>query len=290
MNVYKLSVHDCEWKPLEKTGFEASTRKNELYYRTNAKGENVQYAVCPDCNNPIQIIGLYKKLKNTPKPYAKHCVHSIPGLAEYDREAFEACALAYPRDNLSRNARRPKNARRENQILSVLRNHFDQVAYLFRQQTGIGMSPALAREMLSTYVAAEGYRYQGASLLNTPWVFAYMAHGQNLYGRIIHDPELREAIADSCPGVVFTEQNQLRSDSFLGIRFWFTRHRQSHDAHGDLKESMVLMVSNEDRDIFKKKIPFDYDWFQRLMAQPDEKRPRRAEFCDLAREYLSIEG
>ena len=38
---------------------------SEPYYNKNSANEPVQFAVCPQCDNPIEIIGLYKKLKNT---------------------------------------------------------------------------------------------------------------------------------------------------------------------------------------------------------------------------------
>ena len=49
----------------------------------------VQFAICPQCDNPIQIVGLYKKLKNTDKPYGKHYTRSVNGLADYNQQAYD---------------------------------------------------------------------------------------------------------------------------------------------------------------------------------------------------------
>lgn len=285
MNACKLSADDMAWRPLNRNDFEASTRKKNPYYQSNRKGEDVQYAICPDCNNPIQIIGLYRKLKHSPKPYAKHYPHDVAGLADYDQEAFDCCSLAHPQGNLSRESRRQPNDARENRILTILCDYFDQIAYLFMKQTGISMSRALARSMLDTYLGGEGYRYTGASPVNVPWIFWYMSHGQNLYGKIIPDEDLRAAIREACPSVHFTADNQLQSKSFVEPRFWITKHRQSRDENNSLKESMELVISEGKREIFRKKIDFDYEWFANLMNQPDEKRPNRR-FCEIAREMV----
>ncbi|GAB1255377.1 hypothetical protein Defa_28640 [Desulfovibrio sp. TH_2024_36128] len=60
MHVYKLKTGLQPIKLIEKEQFERDTGKQSPWYQKNGD-EMVQYAVCPACDNPIQIIALYKE-------------------------------------------------------------------------------------------------------------------------------------------------------------------------------------------------------------------------------------
>lgn len=91
MKIFKLKVGSSKIYELSKSIFELQTKQKKPYYTFNNFNEQIQYAVCPACDNPIQIIGLYKRIKNTDKPYARHCIHSVAGLAEYNQQAYDFC-------------------------------------------------------------------------------------------------------------------------------------------------------------------------------------------------------
>ena len=57
--------------------FEQLTRKRKPYHEVGKDGIPRDFGVCPACNNPIQLIGLYKKLENTDHPYGKHYNRSL---------------------------------------------------------------------------------------------------------------------------------------------------------------------------------------------------------------------
>ena len=96
MNVCKFSTGADEEFPIERDIFESKTYKQYPYYQisgssvTSSKNGNIHFAVCPACDNPIQIMGLYK----TNKPFGKHYPKTVPDLAEYNQEAYEYCPLA----------------------------------------------------------------------------------------------------------------------------------------------------------------------------------------------------
>ncbi|MBI9112367.1 hypothetical protein [Maridesulfovibrio ferrireducens] len=285
MNIYKLKTSETNYKILSSEGFEMATKKLPPYYEKQEKHE-LHFAVCPACNNPVQIIGLNKKLQHTDHPYAKHYHKSIRGLAPFDKEAFESCSLVHPRTNLSKSNRKPVCTEREKQILSNLQENFDQVAYLFQLYSGIVMTKSLAEEMLKWYVAEQGHLYKGASLINAPWVFVYLSKAQSLWGRIIKDPELQEALCKKVPTGLINERKQFISKGSEKIFFWFAGHKQSKTSDNFLKETMQFIVTCDDEDIYKKTITFDYEHFQNLLNTPDEKRPRRENFTELAKKYL----
>ena len=285
MNIYKLKPSDTKFNMLSREGFEMTTKKIPPYYKKLDNNE-LHFAVCPACNNPVQIIGLNKKLQHTDRPYAKHYHKSIQGLADFDKEAFESCSLAHPRNDLSKNSRKPACTERERQILTSLQENFDQVAYLFQIYTGIVMSPKLAEEMLEWYVSEQGHLYRGASLINAPWIFAYLSQGKKMWGRIIKDPELQKVLCKNAPSGQINDDEQFTYKGAAKIFFWFAKHKQIKSSDNTFKETMQFFVTCDKKEIFKKTITLDYELFQRLVNTPDEKRRYKEKFTELAQKYL----
>lgn len=100
MYICKLRVDSTLEKKIERDIFEEDTGNESLFCQVNASGDKSYFAVCPACDNPIQIIGLYKKSERTDKPYGKHYPRSIPKLAEYNHEAYISAPML-PRRNLT---------------------------------------------------------------------------------------------------------------------------------------------------------------------------------------------
>lgn len=290
MNVFKLTVGSLESFTLTTDVYETKTRESYPFYQTNEQGQVMHYAVCPACENPIQIINLYKRSSNSPGIYGKHCSKSINGVAKFDYEEFQECKLAAPRGKLAKSSRRKALTASGRRILYILENYFDQIAYLFEKVTGVGMSSGLAKSMFEKYLGESGYLYKGASVLNVPWIFAYMADGQNLFGRIIKGKELRKAL-EQVPGVQFSQNGQLGSNTFIQPVFWFSKHRQILKDH-KFTETLTFTVSFRGErpegweDVYEKKITFDFEYFQALMRMPDEKRPYKVKWCKIAQEAL----
>ena len=87
MDTYKLRPKWTKINTISKENFEKDTGKLEPYYQVD---RDSQYAVCPACDNPISIIGLYNP--NTKiRPYGKHYPKTVEKLAVYDRYRYEAC-------------------------------------------------------------------------------------------------------------------------------------------------------------------------------------------------------
>ena len=56
------------------------------------------YAVCPLCDNPIQIVGLFRRQEESRarRPYGRHHRGDVPGLCRYDEDAYLHCPYADP--------------------------------------------------------------------------------------------------------------------------------------------------------------------------------------------------
>ncbi len=90
MHTYQLR-EDGDEKELSRSSFEEDTRKCYPYYQQSCEKESIHFAVCPECKNPIQIIGLYSHIR----PFAMHCACSIPRIASFDQDSYANCTLAH---------------------------------------------------------------------------------------------------------------------------------------------------------------------------------------------------
>ena len=227
------------------------------------------FAVCPACDNPIQIIGLYRLPKSASRRYGRHTGESVPRLDDQARK-----------------------------ILQLLIDHFDHVVYVLGIQTRIWLTRKRLEDMLDTYRQMKGFMYMGATLINVPWIFAYMSNSFPLfYQKISDNPMLVREISHSVPQAHIDERGRLTARKsirgrtpFLGVEAFFAHHdRRISKVTNKLSESMKLVVtvpqSKERMIIYSETIFFDHDFFQRLICSEDE-RHRQPNLVDLARSRL----
>ncbi len=298
MNVYKTRPEEILYKIISRENFEEDTLRKYPWYQTNDRGKEVHFAVCPACDNPIQIIGLYRLPRNLERPYGKHLWRSIPQLAEDNPEARENCPYFKPRQH-RKTDRRTSIKGTPLKILRLLIIQFDRVCYLLGKHTGIVFSRNLLRKMLQTYRSEEGYLYTGATLMNVPWIFAYMADSQSLFGqRVGGNHELVEAIRRHVPAADIDGDGRVVPRAFpdgekryFSLNVCFIHHRQRRNGmDGALVETMKMIVSTEAdgkvREIHRETLTFDHQHFRNLINLPDGKGRRRLELVELAREVL----
>lgn len=99
MDVYKLRIEDTESKTIDKDRFESETFRREPWYQPGSAGKLAQFAVCPACDNPVQLVGLYELPPNVKNPFGKHATKSIRGIAPFDSEARNDCPYFQPRQH-----------------------------------------------------------------------------------------------------------------------------------------------------------------------------------------------
>ena len=88
------------------------------------------YAVCSACDNPMQIIGLFKSTSEAGrKPYGRHNKGDVPELAGYNEDDYLDCPYSNPMWKKTGTYRRPNNliALR---TLALLKSQFDRVIFL----------------------------------------------------------------------------------------------------------------------------------------------------------------
>lgn len=300
MNVYKLKPELIGETVISRENFERDTHRKYPWYRDSRTGETVKpcYAVCPGCDNPIQLIGLYKLPPNVKVPYGKHYFSDVPGLANSNREAAEGCLyfkkkVCQPTDRKASINGLPYKA------LLLLVNEFDRVIYLLEQATQIHFSKNLIGTLLDHYLKRQGYLYSSLNLQNLPWVFAYMTDSVSLFGqKIVGNSALVTAVTEQVPQAMISEDGRVigRVDAkgksaFFELNSCFMNHQADFDAENqNLNESMVWVVSTTEagrpRTIYQQVIHFEPAYFHNLLNMAPERARRQPWLVELAREKL----
>ncbi len=96
MREYKQYPGDYPIREITQANFEQDTDKEPPWY-PESKEQDAHYAVCPSCDNPIQIVRLYPKTSEDGKPYGRHINRSIKKLAEYNHGRKLRCPRRSPK-------------------------------------------------------------------------------------------------------------------------------------------------------------------------------------------------
>lgn len=298
MDVYKLRIEDTESKAISKDGFEADTLRREPWYQQGSGTKLSQFAVCPACDNPVQLVGLYELPPNLKNPYGKHTRSGIKGIAGLDIEARDNCPYFDPRQH-QKTDRKQSFDGLPRKIVRLLIDQFDRVAYILEKQTQVVLSSNALRGMLERYKGERGYLYTGATLRNVPWIFAYMSDATPLFAqKVSGNEELAKAIRSDVPEALIADNGRLENrmvpggkGAFLDLKLSYIRHRiaKDHEAAA-LMESMQLVVSLTRKgnlvDVYKQTIDFEPSWFESLIHMPADHYYRRMDRVTLAREVL----
>lgn len=275
--------------------------KGAPYYRVSPHGQESFFAVCPCCENPIQIVGIFKNTKEAGrKPYGRHHKGSIPKLAEYCQEDYYNCPYSNPQSKKKAPNYRSSKSRVAQASLHLLAEQFDRIIYILSKDTEINITPSIAKEMLKSYVHNKGWLYRDATLNNLPWKLAETAKGINLFGRLIcPGGPLEQALRDNCPEVNLVPggrnqhllQIKNQEGCFLNLRYVLYNHEVHADEEGEhIEESIVFRVYRGEapniETVLEKVIPIRTDYFMNLI---DSKKAtyRNNELLRLAKEFLS---
>lgn len=298
MRYFKAKPGATSIYKIDKNEFEQVTKQKSPYYVHNERNELVQFAVCPACDNPIEIIGLYKRLKNTDHPYGKHFPKSIFGLAEYNQQAYDYCPYADKHKSVNKDSRKTKLTDFEKNIYYLLREQFDRVIYILSKQLDIGITNSVAKEMLNTYVNGKGWMYPWSTLNNIPWVFGHLTWSKGLFGKpILKDSPFYCAILEKCPNAFFVSwdgyggkyEKLLSKGSFLDLNYCIINHNRIIE-NEEFLETMELVVSEggvgKERKIFTKTLTIDQTYFFNLVNLSEEKSRRNPALLKIAKEIM----
>jgi len=185
MKVFRLRQYDGESHQLSRDNYNTETRKIAPWFQNNGHGPK-HFAVCPGCDNPIEIVNLFidtVKVENGEKHplYARHYRNHVPSIANYVQADYDACPLSNPQSLQGTTATRLPGDKSD-EILQIIVKHADFVRYMMDEILGVTMPDAMFEEILASFASQNGHLYRSVSRINIPYAVLYMAKNQRLTG------------------------------------------------------------------------------------------------------------
>lgn len=287
MFVFKTRTGSGEVFEINAVNFMRATGGREPYKSVRGDGRNVYYAVCPACDNPIVLVGLYRNergMDRPRRPFGRHCGHDVPALAEYDEDAYRACRYADPGHRVNSWRKRGPSDPHGLALYGLMRSEFDNVALAWELSSGIHLGRAYAEEMLRGWRANEGWRYYVASYQNLPQMLFWPAGSQKLMGRYVRRGSRLHGLLDRS-GLVSLEprgnryvQVRRASGRFMEASFVIYDRTFSPDGDGDGDEREVFdaRVDVDGREVASDlRITAEADWLERTRTLTHGRRDER---------------
>lgn len=299
MDVFKERTGIAKVYPITKEVYFRVTGKDRKYCKEDGNGNKSLYAVCPACDNPIQIIGLFKNSAEAGrKPYGRHHKGSIPKLASYHEEDYYDCPYSNPTWRKPGKYRKPGSPLAR-MTLNLLKAQFDRVIYILSKDMEVKISLDTARRMLRSYLGDEGWLYRTATPYNLPWPFGEVEKALPLFGRkIAVGGGLHEVLRSRCPYVALIPDESGKwakvtsaNGAYVNLHYLLFNHvfEQKH-GEDSFDESIIFWVYEGQppahKTVFEKKISISIDYFQYLIDLPPERSRRNARLLDIAKEMI----
>lgn len=148
------------------------------------KGDVKPMAICPKCNNPVVILGIYKKISVS--PHARHAKGvCIPGVAEYDEYKYRKCPYHRKKADYIKEYVPETEEPQRQELYRITKNHFDKAIYLLQKATGILITKEMAEKLAENYASLRVYNYIDATNSNIPWYLIYSYGGFPIHHMII---------------------------------------------------------------------------------------------------------
>ena len=271
--------------------FNSVTENKPPFTQTGDDGEIRQYGICPSCLNPVQLIGLYKRVKRS--PYGKHAGKDIEGFPKWDYYKYQHCPFAKSADKKPIDFDERGIITEDTvELYNLLKTQFDRVVYIITKDFGIKGSSAFWENALIQFRESEGYCYPWLTESNLPYIFAFFglqqqrlykqgfATGSDIYNALRKHPavEFDDKYSKKYPRFIN------RKNQFADMYFRLTDHRQLAKEGDELTESIKFCVDDrsENKTIFEKRIVFDETYFPNLIRKSDNEDKRQQWLLDIS--------
>ena len=250
---------------INETNFEITTSNLPPYKIEREKDKYSYFAICPSCDNPVQLIGLYKREKTEIAPYGKHHSCSIRNLGNYDAYEVEHCPFfnggKYSGDT------KIKECEKTNKLYKIFLKHADAIYRVFTLITGIVMTNGLLRFSAKNWFTHEKWRYYAANKVTLPFMPFYGSIPR-LFGMVIYeDSDLFNFLYSikSKYNIVFVKnydnecvQVTCDKSTYLPLRFDIQEYHCSQSGEQSFKLK-VIDASKEGKEATIKKFPIQVD-------------------------------
>lgn len=263
------------------------------------RGDDRHFAVCPYCDNAIQLKGIYRETVEGARRYGSHVGTELEGF-HYDPVNLEFCPYKLKASGRSKTSRRAAGPVSQ-ELIDLAITEFDRIVLILRSDFGFSFSNAFAIRMLDQWLDSQGHLYTGAHLRNLPWMIAYFGPAQSLLGQYVgKNDDLAAGIRLKAPAANVTTEGQLsKGKKWFALHLQCLHHRVTiNPDDGDLVETLKLRVQDFSRTnepakapkIYEKLITFDPDRFEALIHVPPERACRNEALLALAREVAVKRG
>lgn len=257
-------------------------------------GEKKHLALCPRCNNPVVIFGIYKRINVA--PHARHAKGvDIPKVVKFNEYKYKNCPYHKKNANYVKEYVPETEEPERQKLYQITKEHFDKAIYLLQKGTGIYITLSMAEELAENYVAERAYNYIDATVYNIPWYLLYsLMGGFPLYHMLIkkntiiyrHLRKLKFDLRNSMvEGYVYVEENE-------GYLLTATNYRYIVDKNDHLNEKLDFSILRPDKKVStglyervdKFSIGVDSYYFSNLINYKNWK-PRQ-KVLDIAAKYM----
>lgn len=221
--------------------FESCTEKQFPFVQSGK-----YYATCPECENPIQIRGLY----SGSRVYGAHAGKSIDGLNPYNQINYEYCPRSVKGTRLPKETKKEVLTEKDITVYNTLRDYFDKVIDFAKMSFGFYITPKFAKVLLSSYCDRQRYLYPHSTVNNLPYILLYLYDAINPYGIYIRKGSDLEAAIKRQPLLKLTpiagrdQYNRLQTASYQELSMMVWGHRFSEQEDGTLNESVNIRISS----------------------------------------------
>ena len=298
MNKFKINPGKYIPHYISRENFEIFTRKQRgKYVQIGRDGEQRCFAVCPACDNPIQLIGLYGSKDG--RIYGKHYCRSVINLAKHNEQAYRLCPFA------SNNYTPPSKEDRKSEmtdfeinIYNTVREHFDQIVYIIKAETGLYIDATFARDLLRNYYAARGWMYEWSTMYNIPWMTLYLYSGFDIYGKLVRKGRsLHELLSNNNKYKLINvndNYDKVVTNTWVESNFMACRHRRQVE-DDEVRESITLELAEKTSEshndhawktLWKKTLPINESRFLKLITSNDRAKYKDDTILMIAKQEL----
>lgn len=267
---------------------------NNLGYAQILNGELKHFAVCPRCDNPVVILGIYKKIDTA--PHARHAKGvNIPGVTQFDEYKFLHCPYHKKKADYIKEYVPETEEPQRRELYKAAREHFDKAIYLLQKEIGIYLNLSMVEKLAENYALTRAYNYIDATIYNIPWYLIYSYSGFPLHHMLVRkDTTLHKHLLQlgfslkkgNVDGYEYVEDKE-------GHLLIATNYRYVVDKEDNLKEWLDFSIVRPDPTVTdtllyipidRFSVRIDSNYFSNLIEYKDWKQ--RKSVLEIAAKYM----
>lgn len=270
MDIFKIKDSNKIFK-LSVAKYEQETNRKEPYFQITTPPPNY-YALCPECENPIEIVNLYieqhKKRKEDNLPlYARHVNRNIKNIANYSQLDFDNCSLKNP-STITGGGKRTGNSPSTIEIINLLKNHTELIYRFMSEIIGLKISEKLFNKIIEKFKQSNGELYKGVTKFNLPYTILYMSDNNNISYESLNlksefSKTIRTAIIEKSELFEISKYDKIvpktsfEKGKYKALEIYFSDHKLKYN---NSIESMLIIIkennNNKLNEILRTTIEF----------------------------------